>query len=104
MHDKILDIKNERSFKETKFIIDKHIDKLKAANKEQWTRDWGILTSWDSSQNKLIIKSKAFKVDGYFELKKGKMIGFVNVPFYLLPFKNAYANMLRKLVKDALNA
>lgn len=103
MYEKILDINNERSFKETKFLIDKHVDRLKAVNKEQWTKDWGIYTAWDTEQNKLIIKSKTFKINGYFEFKEKRMLGFVDVPFYLLLFKNAYSNTLRSIVKDALN-
>jgi len=100
--EEVINIKNKKSVEETRVLLNDHLHELKTINKKEWSGVWGIKTSWNKKKDRLYIESKTFKVNGYFELLEGKLLGYVQVPFYFLPFKASYVKMLRKIVKDAL--
>ena len=99
MREKVLDIKTEKEVKELKQMLEAEMLEAQKKYTEQWA-DWKIKSNWE--KNTLHIDCAAFNVKGQIEITTGRIVAYLDIPFYFLPFKGKYIDMIKPLVMKAL--
>ena len=99
MPEKILDVKTSKSVKELRRMLGVELNGFRKTYAKEWS-DWKIRTEW--GEDTLLVVCDAFKVKGEVKIMAGRVAAFLDVPFYFLPFKDRYINMLKPMVLKAL--